>query len=168
MDYVDVDEDGSFEFKSLPRTGKMQFIAVCDGWLTADGGGHFITGTRVDVEGLEDGNDQSKQITLQMQKTGSIEVTVVGPDDKPAVTQADEEIFFENNRRTKNYSQPTNEQGVAVIHGIPINHGQSLYVASDEFVLPKQDENDVHRVLNYVCESTEAKKITAKMVKREE
>jgi hypothetical protein len=34
-DWTKLEEDGSFEFASMPRTGRVQLIAVCDGWTSA-------------------------------------------------------------------------------------------------------------------------------------
>ena len=33
-DWTTVAEDGSFEFLSMPRSGKIQIIAMCDGWVS--------------------------------------------------------------------------------------------------------------------------------------
>lgn len=78
-----ISKEGTFEFSSLPRGGKIYFIALCDGWV---------------VEGVENGQVIGKEMTiaptqllanrldgvvLPMKPTASAEIEVLDPDGKP-------------------------------------------------------------------------------------
>ena len=69
IDYAKVDGNGTFEFSSMPRTGKIQIIAMCDGWVSP-GEGNGTKGQTFDVA------EQDLKIDLELVPTmeGVIEV----------------------------------------------------------------------------------------------
>lgn len=82
-----IDADGSFEFASLPRSGTIQLIAICQGWVGADQDvpeehGTFKQGMFValDEQQIQDG---SFDVVVPMEPTGSLLVTVLKPDGSP-------------------------------------------------------------------------------------
>ncbi len=81
-DWTEIREDGSFEFASLPRGGEMQLIAISNGWLSttipAQPNG-FTQGQLFQLDKAESQFD----LTLEMEATGTIELTVLGPDKTP-------------------------------------------------------------------------------------
>lgn len=84
---VDINEDGSFEFPSLPTTGQIQFFAVSDGWVVVDNGpekrGSFKQGKLVEIDDLDVEDDLCDDFTLEMEETGTLVVTVTKPDGTP-------------------------------------------------------------------------------------
>ncbi|MGB7343884.1 MAG: hypothetical protein WBD20_06710 [Pirellulaceae bacterium] len=85
---VNVQADGSFDFLSLPRSGVIQFLCVCDGWVSVDDGfekpaGTFKQGLLTTVADLDTKDDYCDNLVLQMEPTGKLQVTVTGPDGKP-------------------------------------------------------------------------------------
>lgn len=79
QDWAELQPDGSFVFPSMPRSGEVQLIVVCDGWLskTTNPAAHFVEGQ---VFNLEPGE---VDVTVEMEKTGTLDLTVVGADGKP-------------------------------------------------------------------------------------
>ncbi len=87
-DEATITEDGAFEFLSLPRSGNIQLIAVCDGWiikddLTEDPRPGFKTGKLVEVAMFEANSDIPIELKLAMDPAGSVEVTVKTQDGQP-------------------------------------------------------------------------------------
>ncbi|MEM7473482.1 MAG: hypothetical protein AAF483_00680 [Planctomycetota bacterium] len=87
-----INEDGTFAFPSLPRTGQLQFIALCRRWIITseprDGNGangFFILGTQQSIaaEAIEDG--RMSGIVLPMEEAGALEVTLTKPDGAPLI-----------------------------------------------------------------------------------
>lgn len=80
-DWVDVAEDGTFEFASLPRGGEVQLIAVCDGWVSTttvpDANQVFVMGQLFDID------KDVVDVELQMEATGTLRVEVTTKDGKP-------------------------------------------------------------------------------------
>lgn len=80
-DWVDVAEDGTFEFSSLPRGGQLQLIGVCDGWISTttvpDAPPVFTMGQLFEV------NDESLDVELQMEPTGTLVVKLATEEGKP-------------------------------------------------------------------------------------
>ena len=81
-----VHEDGSFDFSSLPRGGRIQILAVCDGWAISDDSqqnsikdGRLIEFTDLEID--EDGVCNNYE--LPMEPTGTVIVTVKKPDGSP-------------------------------------------------------------------------------------
>lgn len=86
---TDIKEDGTFRFESLPRTGVVQLITVCTGWIgkskPRDGKparGFFILGELFDLDKME-ADGQIPELVIPMEKAGSVEITVTKPDGKP-------------------------------------------------------------------------------------
>jgi len=81
-DWTEVRDDGTFEFASLPRGGEMQLIAVCDGWLSSTIPPAPNRSTQGQLFQLDKGEAQFEP-TLEMEPTGTLELTVHGPDGEP-------------------------------------------------------------------------------------
>ncbi len=74
-----ISEDGTFELKSIPSSGKLQVIAFCDGWLAKT-----VPAEKFHVRGqLFDVTKDKMNVTVDMEETGTLEVTVTKPDGKP-------------------------------------------------------------------------------------
>lgn len=79
-DYVPIAEDGSFHFASVPKSGELQIIAVCDGWVsktTIPEAQSFVMGQLFAVQ------ESSVTINVEMERTGSLELTFIKPDGQP-------------------------------------------------------------------------------------
>ena len=81
-DWGEVGPDGSFEFESLPRSGELQLIAICEGWLSSTVSDDpvarsLVAGQVFDIEGDE------LSVVVQMEATGTLEVSLVTEDGKP-------------------------------------------------------------------------------------
>ncbi|MEZ6074220.1 MAG: hypothetical protein R3C56_00685 [Pirellulaceae bacterium] len=72
-----IDEDGTFTLPSIPHSGKIQIIAVCDGFVcktTMPDAGPFVMGQLFDVSAGE------MSVTVDMEPTASVEITIHRPD----------------------------------------------------------------------------------------
>ncbi len=82
-DWTTIDEDGTFELASIPRGGELQMIGICDGWLAStnipEAQGHFIMGQLFQL----DKDKPQIDLSLEMEQTGSLELTVMQPDGSP-------------------------------------------------------------------------------------
>ncbi len=81
-----IQEDGSFVFPSLPRTGEIQLIAICRGWVIEDDGGQPTTqirGIRINLDEMEVTQEGVDDLVLPMIPTGDLEVTVLTPEGEP-------------------------------------------------------------------------------------
>lgn len=78
-----INEDGTFEFLSLPRGGRIQMFALCDGWVIEGNENGFIVGNEFDVTEVKGGTNQLEGVVLEMEQAGTVEVLVLGPDGKP-------------------------------------------------------------------------------------
>lgn len=77
-DSIDINQDGTFKFPSLPSTGTLQLIAVCDGWVgEQEKESPFIVGETFEIEG------DLKDIELKMQRTFDAKIRVVDDKGKP-------------------------------------------------------------------------------------
>lgn len=78
-EWTTIAADGTFKLKSVPRSGKIQIIAVCDDWVSSSVPKHhfFVKGQLFDVNA-----DEINPI-LQMEQTGSVEASITTPDGKP-------------------------------------------------------------------------------------
>jgi hypothetical protein len=77
-DSVTIDEDGTFEFASMPHTGTIQLIALCDGWVgLQDEEFPFIVGETFEV------NDESLEVELEMKPTFDAVIRVVDKSGQP-------------------------------------------------------------------------------------
>jgi hypothetical protein len=81
-EWVEVAPDGSFEFKSLPRSGELQLIAICDGWISSTVSAEPAARTLVagQVFNIE---DDEHSFVVKMEPTGTLEVSLVTEDGKP-------------------------------------------------------------------------------------
>lgn len=85
---TEIREDGSFTFASLPRTGRIQFIAICRGWVIEDSSSQpngMVRGMTIDLDALESGDDTLDDLEISMLEAGSLEVKVLKPDGEPLV-----------------------------------------------------------------------------------
>lgn len=77
-DSTDINQDGTFEFPSLPSLGTLQLISVCDGWVgEQDKETPFIVGETFEIDG------DLKDIELKMQRTFDAKIRVVDNKGKP-------------------------------------------------------------------------------------
>lgn len=81
-DWVEVGADGSFELESLPRSGELQLIAICEGWLSSTVSDDpvarsLVAGQVFDIEGDE------QSVVVKMEPTGTLEVSLVAEDGQP-------------------------------------------------------------------------------------
>ena len=82
-DWVEINEDGTFELESVPRGGEMQIIAICDDWLAKTippaGNGFFTQGQLYQLD-----KDQPRfECTVEMEPTGTVELTVLDSKGQP-------------------------------------------------------------------------------------
>ncbi len=84
-DVAEVQPDGSFRFPSLPRTGKLQLIAICDGWMITSTAGKnfFTTGVIYELEDLEIEDGRWDGLEIAMEPTASVKVVVTDQDGNP-------------------------------------------------------------------------------------
>jgi len=76
-DSVPISADGNFELNSVPRSELIQIVAICDGWLSktmqpSDG--------RAVVGQAFESNDEEVKIAVEMEQTGTLELTILKPD----------------------------------------------------------------------------------------
>jgi hypothetical protein len=79
-DWVEVAPDGSFVFESLPRSGELQLIAICDGWISStvsDEPRTLVAGQVFKIE------DDEHSFVVKMEPTGTLDVSLVTEDGKP-------------------------------------------------------------------------------------
>lgn len=75
-----INADGTFELKSVPTGGEIQIIALADGWLSKTN----VPEARVFVMGqLFDVDEKAMELTVEMERTGSLLVTVNDPEGNP-------------------------------------------------------------------------------------
>ncbi len=75
-DWTTVAEDGTFEFPSLPRSGRLQLIALCDGWVSP--------GERIMTKGqLFSVSDEDLEVSLNMEPTMDAIIDVKDAFGKP-------------------------------------------------------------------------------------
>lgn len=89
-EWVEIQEDGSFVFPSLPRTGMIQLIALCRGWVVEngprdDGPRAFTAGVLLDLKEFEYEDNVLSGVEIPMTEAGSLKVKVVKPDGMPLV-----------------------------------------------------------------------------------
>ncbi len=77
-DSTEIDQDGNFNFRSLPSTGEIQLIAICDGWVgQQETDSQFIVGETFEVEG------NLSDVELKMQRTFDAKIRVIDEKGKP-------------------------------------------------------------------------------------
>ena len=133
---VAVAPDGSFAFEDLPP-GTGELIGMCDGWVSTREGlaeSNWYT----DEEGEERWREKwahyqidpvdhlEEPYVLQMEATGTVELTVVDPDGKPV--EGARVLFWPNVHWTIGYSNifldrtwvaVTDVEGVALVENVP-------------------------------------------------
>jgi hypothetical protein len=92
-DSTEIDQDGKFHFRSLPSTGTLQLIAICDGWVgQQETDSPFIVGETFEVDG------NLSDVELEMQRTFDAKIRVIDEKGKP---QAGVTIACSPNQRFK-------------------------------------------------------------------
>ena len=85
-DWAKIKEDGTFEFASIPRTGRVQLIATCDGWIASPQRkwtwqgltrSSFIEGQSFDVD------EKDLEVELKMEQAMELRVLVKDADGSP-------------------------------------------------------------------------------------
>lgn len=76
-------EDGTFEFPSLPRGGKIQLIALCDGWVVEGLEHGLVVGTEMTIDEPQLLANHMEGVIVPMKPTASAEIEVLDPDGKP-------------------------------------------------------------------------------------
>jgi hypothetical protein len=159
-------EDGSFIIASIPRSGEIQIIAVCDGWVsktTIPESHGFVKGQLFDVSG------ESIEPVVQMERTGTIELTILKPDGTPlesgevsawpnqryhkgGSTVLGQKVssvkLVENQLRSpEDQAYPVNreqsfpfmgliENGSVVLRGLPLSTNREIYLRHKEYQFP--------------------------------
>ncbi len=163
-------EDGTFELASIPRSGELQIIAICDGWVsttTIPESHSFVKGQLFEVDG------ETIEPTVLMEKTGSIELTVLKPDGTPLESGSvsawpnqqyhkggstvlgqkyDSIGFVENQLRAPDdqktpFREDTEfpfmqkiENGFVVLRGLPISRNERIILGHKEYRFPNEAE----------------------------
>jgi hypothetical protein len=76
-EWTTIAPDGTFVLQSIPRSGQIQIIAVCDDFVsetTLPDAGPFVMGQLFDIDGLE------LEVTVSMEPTATVELTIRKPD----------------------------------------------------------------------------------------
>jgi hypothetical protein len=77
-DSCKINEDGSFGWDSMPRTGKIQLIAMCDGWAGLNSqNGASVYGQVFEVD------ETSLDVELEMQPTFDAKFRIVDENEQP-------------------------------------------------------------------------------------
>lgn len=77
-DSVAINEDGTFEFASMPHTGTIQLIALCDGWVgLEEKDSPFIVGETFEID------DESLEVELEMKPTFDAVMRVIDKSGQP-------------------------------------------------------------------------------------
>ncbi len=85
-DVAEIQSDGTFRFPSLPKGGKLQVIAICDGWVI-DGNrrGSVTRGITYDLSDIEMIDELWSDLEIPMTRTAAIDVTILKPDGSPLI-----------------------------------------------------------------------------------
>jgi hypothetical protein len=81
---AEINEDGTFEFLSLPRSGLLQLITICDGYVGKDidviePNPTFRQGVFLQVADI----DPAEELIVEMEPTGTVQVTVLDDTGEP-------------------------------------------------------------------------------------
>ena len=92
-DTVNISEDGTFEFESVPRDGTIQLFARCDGWSNSRPDKAEVLNQFPQFERkynlgwrlphFEKLSGDKTTLTVPMTKNSEVRVTVTGPDKEP-------------------------------------------------------------------------------------
>lgn len=82
-DWTKIEEDGSFVFPSIPRSGTMRIFVHCKGWMQEEKGKEFIV-KGIDID-LTDSvsKDGDLEYDPPMEETGDLEITVINAEGDP-------------------------------------------------------------------------------------
>lgn len=78
-DYTEINDDGTFAFESLPMGAEVQLMAYAEGWHCVSDGTHRGKITGLTYKPVKPALD----VTVMMQKSATINVTVLDENDKP-------------------------------------------------------------------------------------
>lgn len=81
-DWVEVTPEGTFEFESLPRSGELQLIAICEGWISSTVSDEPVAAALVAGQVFPIELDEHSFV-VEMEPTGTLEVALVSEDGKP-------------------------------------------------------------------------------------
>lgn len=163
-DWTAINEDGSFEFESLPPDGvDAQILAYCDGYISAagsDGDGNRLTPQKAKLAA------GATEYVVDMEPTSTAVAKLIGPDGKPA--QGVKVYFFPNifwsfgsnvvrgaqyrtrdaladpdfisrfwsRRKDDLYHAVSDENGIARVGELPAYPYQMMNIEDDRFQLP--------------------------------
>jgi len=192
-DSVPITADGKFDLPSVPRSGVIQIIAVCDGWVskTTIPESYFVMGQLFNVSGTQ------VDVTLEMEQTGSLELLIVKPDGTPLESgevsgwpnqktykggstylgerfysiKSVQNQFFPVDQQVPPYEGEINHpfidqpvvNGVAVLRGLPIGKNEQCNLQHKEFRFPNE-ANDREGSFRFKLESAEPKKVTITVI----
>lgn len=105
-----IDKDGNFEFPSLPASGRIQLIALCDGWVSP-GENVFTKGTTVQVTGSD------LEVDLEMMPTMDAHLEIVDENDQPIENA---EIYFSPNQLWADWGSQILGEQMSTLNGIEI------------------------------------------------
>jgi len=164
-EWVPIREDGSFEFVSLPRSGKIQMIAKCDGFVGKADDRGFTIGESFEIDETE------TKVTLAMEPTIDVEIVVT---DKAGLPVSGADVGFNPNQlwagwgsqilgerwksmadvvdrldptksvperemTFRDYSSETDAEGIARIRNLPQDE-RDFYVGKREYEVQEQVE----------------------------
>ncbi len=161
-EWTTIAEDGSFEFLSMPRYGKIQVIAMCDGWVALDEG-RMTKGQTFSV------SDEDLEVELELQPTMDAIIDVKDEAGNPIqdasvafwpnqlwvdfgsqilgqrfqsldqvkaqVAQNEASVTFD---RISAFLEKTDAKGRAVIRNLPSRSEQPFLVEKRGFASPEQ------------------------------
>lgn len=165
-DWVPIREDGSFEFVSLPRSGKIQMIAKCDGFVGKADDRGFTIGESFEID------ERETKVTLEMEPTIDVEIAVT---DKAGLPISGASVGFnpnqlwagwgsqilgerwksmddvvarldrsksvpEGEREYSGYMSETDAGGIARIQNLPEKWTMSFYVGKKEYEVQEDVE----------------------------
>jgi hypothetical protein len=71
-DRVEIAKDGTFQFESLPRSGRIQMLAMCEGWLSSTN----VSDTGLIMGQVSDIQGEDLVFEPEMERTGRVNVMV--------------------------------------------------------------------------------------------
>ncbi len=178
-DWTTVADDGTFEFPSMPRSGRLQLIALCDGWVSP--------GERIMTKGqMFSVSEEDLEVALDMEPTmdaiidvndefgNPIEEAYVGfwPNElwqdygsqilgerSKSMEQAEAQIGTAKPAKLKNrfdlFSGKTNEKGRIQVRNLPSRSAQEFSVGKKGFEAFSKSINPPSKEEGFNAESTE-------------
>lgn len=124
QDWTSIAEDGSFEFLSMPRTGTIQIIALCDGWVSP--------GERMMTKGqMFTVSEEDLEVELDLQPTMDAIVDVKGEAGEPI---QDAEVGFWPNELWEDFGSTILGERWQSIDQVKTRMGQEeIRIDSDRF-----------------------------------